>query len=118
MLGEEQPVILKLLEVPQAMNALNGVVMELEDLASPLVEKIVATDDPKEAFTGADIAIFVGAKPRGKGQERADVLKDNAKIFAEQGKVCLFLKSKFFLVFKYICKSRSFSISCWKSSKY
>jgi len=81
-----QPIILKLLEVPGAMKALEGVVMELEDLAMPLVEDIVATSDVEEAFKDCDIAFLVGAKPRTKGQERGDLLKDNAKIFAEQGK--------------------------------
>lgn len=86
MLGKDQPVILHLLELPQAMNALNGVVMEVKDCAFPLVRGIVATDKVEEAFAGADFALLVGARPRGKGMERGDLLKANAEIFSVQGK--------------------------------
>jgi len=86
MLGPDQPVILQLLELPPAMKALEGVAMELNDCAFPLLKGIVQTDDPKKGFEGSDFALLVGAKPRGKGMERADLLKDNGKIFAEQGK--------------------------------
>lgn len=86
MLGPEQPVQLQLLELPQAMKALQGVVMELHDCAFPLLHSIVATDDPKKAFEGADVALLVGAKPRTKGMERNDLLRDNAAIFSVQGK--------------------------------
>jgi len=86
MLGPDQPVILQLLELAPAMNALKGVAMELEDCAFPLLRGIVQTSDVKKAFEGSDYALLVGAKPRGKGMERADLLKENAKIFAEQGK--------------------------------
>lgn len=86
MLGPEQPVILQLLEIPPAMDALKGVVMEINDCAFPLVRDIVATDRPEEAFEDADIALLVGAKPRGKGMERSDLLQANAEIFSVQGK--------------------------------
>lgn len=86
MLGKDQPVILHLLELPQAMNALKGVVMEVKDCAFPLVRGVVATDKVEEAFNGADFALLVGAKPRGKGMERGDLLKANAEIFSVQGK--------------------------------
>ncbi len=71
MLGPEQPVILQLLELPGAQKALQGVVMELQDCAFPLVQGIVATDDVKKAFEGTDIAMLVGAKPRTKGSNRS-----------------------------------------------
>jgi malate dehydrogenase len=86
MLGKDQPVILQLLEIPPAMGALNGVVMELEDCAFPLVAGIIATDDPNVAFQGTDFAVLVGARPRGPGMERSDLLKANAAIFSVQGK--------------------------------
>jgi len=87
MFGPEQPVILQLLEVPveKAMNALEGVAMELDDCAFPLLKGMVLTDDPKIAFGGANWCLLVGAKPRGPGMERADLLKDNGKIFTSQG---------------------------------
>jgi malate dehydrogenase len=87
MLGEDQPIILKLLEIPQMMKSLEGVVMELNDGAYPLLHKVVATSDPYEAFRDSNYILLVGSKPRGKGQERSDVLMENAKIFSEQGKV-------------------------------
>jgi len=80
------PVSLHLLELPGAMKALEGVVMELNDCAFPLLKSVVATDNVQKAFEGVDYALLVGAKPRGKGMERGDLLKENAKIFAEQGK--------------------------------
>lgn len=86
MLGEDQPVILQLLEIPPAMNALNGVVMELNDCAFPLVAGIVSTDDPNEAFKETDYAFLVGSRPRGPGMERSDLLKANGAIFTVQGK--------------------------------
>ena len=86
MLGPDQPVILQLLEITPAMGALNGVVMELNDCAFPLVAGIVATDDPNVAFKDADFAILVGARPRGPGMERSDLLQANAAIFSVQGK--------------------------------
>jgi len=86
MLGNRQPVILHLLEIPAAMTALKGVVMELEDCAFPLLRGVVATDDPNKAFENIDYALLIGAKPRGKGMERNDLLKDNAALFATQGK--------------------------------
>ncbi|MCE8024331.1 malate dehydrogenase [Billgrantia aerodenitrificans] len=86
MLGPDQPVILQLLEIPQAMDALNGVVMEVNDCAFPLVQDIVATDDPNVAFKNADFALLVGARPRGPGMERKDLLEANAAIFSVQGK--------------------------------
>jgi len=85
MFGPKTPVILHLLELPQALKSLTGVVMELEDCAFPLVRGIVATDNPEKAFEGVDYALLVGAKPRGPGMERKDLLKENAKIFRDQG---------------------------------
>ena len=86
MLGPDQPVILQLLEIPPAMGALEGVVMEQNDCACPLVHGIVATDDPNVAFKDADYALLVGARPRGPGMERKDLLQANAQIFSVQGK--------------------------------
>ncbi len=86
MLGKDQPVILQLLEIPPAMDALNGVVMELNDCAFPLVQEIIASDDPNVAFKDADFALLVGARPRGPGMERKDLLEANAAIFSVQGK--------------------------------
>ena len=85
MLGPDQPVILQLLELPPAMGALKGVVMELEDCAFPLVTDIIATDDPNEAFAGVHYALLVGSRPRGPGMERKDLLEANAQIFSVQG---------------------------------
>jgi len=86
MLGNDQPVILHLLEIPPAMQAVQGVVMELEDCAFPLLQGIVATDDANVAFKDADYALLVGAMPRGPGMERSDLLQKNAEIFSVQGK--------------------------------
>jgi malate dehydrogenase len=86
MLGKDQPVVLQLLEIPQALGALAGVVMELEDCAFPLLAGIVTSDDPKVAFRDADYALLVGARPRSKGMERKDLLEANAAIFTVQGK--------------------------------
>ena len=86
MLGKDQPVILQLLEIPPAMDALTGVVMELEDCAFPSLDSIVKTDDPDIAFGDADFALLVGARPRGPGMERKDLLEANAQIFSVQGK--------------------------------
>ena len=87
MFGPDQPVVLQLLEVPveKAMKALEGVAMELDDCAFPLLQGMVLTDDPKVAFGDANWCLLVGAKPRGPGMERADLLKDNGKIFTSQG---------------------------------
>jgi malate dehydrogenase len=86
LLGPNQPVILQLLELTPALGALKGVQMELEDCAFPTLQGVVATDQAGEAFRDTDYALLVGAKPRGPGMERADLLKDNAKIFTAQGK--------------------------------
>ena len=86
MLGSDQPVILQLLEIPPALPALNGVVMELEDCAFSTLADIVATDDPDVAFAYSDYALLVGARPRGPGMERKDLLEANAAIFSVQGK--------------------------------
>ena len=86
LLGPDQPVILQLLEIPPAMNALKGVVMELQDCAFPLLSGMVPTDDPNVAFKDADYAFLVGARPRSAGMERSDLLKVNAEIFSVQGK--------------------------------
>ncbi len=86
MLGVDQPVALHILEIPQALDALKGVVMELQDCAFPLLEEVVIGSDPHKVFKGVDLALLVGAKPRGPGMERKDLLEGNAKIFVEQGK--------------------------------
>lgn len=86
MLGKDQPVILQLLEITPALEALRGVVMEIEDCAFPLVHDIVQTDDPNVAFKDADYCLLVGARPRGPGMERKDLLEANAAIFSVQGK--------------------------------
>jgi len=86
MLGADQPVILQLLEVTPAMKALQGVVMELDDCAFPLVAGIETSDDPNVAFKNAQYALLVGARPRGPGMERADLLAANGGIFKVQGK--------------------------------
>ena len=86
LLGPDQPVILQLLEIPPALKALQGVVMELEDCAFPLLAGVIATDQADTAFGDAQYALLVGAKPRGPGMERKDLLLGNAKIFSAQGK--------------------------------
>ena len=86
MLGADQPVSLHLLEITPALGALEGVVMELRDAAFPLLHDIVATDKPDEAFKDVDYALLVGARPRGPGMERKDLLEANAQIFSVQGK--------------------------------
>ena len=86
MLGKDQPVILQLLEITPALNALKGVVMELDDCAFPLLAGVVQSDDPKVAFKDVDIALLVGARPRSKGMERKDLLEANGAIFTTQGK--------------------------------
>ena len=86
MLGEDQPVILQMLDIAPAMDALDGVKMELEDCAFPLLEGIVCTDDPDVGFKDCDYALLVGARPRGPGMERKDLLEANAAIFSVQGK--------------------------------
>ena len=86
MLGPDQPVIFQLLEIPPALPALRGVVMELDDCAYPLVHDFVVTADANEAFRDADFALLVGARPRGKGMERGDLLAENGRIFGPQGR--------------------------------
>ena len=85
MLGLDQPVILQLLEITPALEALKGTVMEIEDCAFPLVQSITQSDDPKIAFKDADYCLLVGARPRGSGMERKDLLEANAQIFSAQG---------------------------------
>jgi malate dehydrogenase len=85
MLGPDQPVILQLLEITPALDALRGVVMELEDCAFPLLAGIVQTDEPGEAFEGVNYALLVGSRPRSKGMERKDLLEANGTIFTVQG---------------------------------
>lgn len=87
MLGEDQPVILQLLEITPALKVLEAVKMELNDCAFPLLEDVICTDDASVAFSQADYCLMVGAKPRGPGMERADLLKDNGKIFSTLGKI-------------------------------
>ena len=86
LLGPDQPVILQLLEIPPALPALEGVVMELDDCAFPTLAGVVATDQAETAFADADYALLVGARPRGPGMERKDLLEANAAIFSAQGK--------------------------------
>jgi malate dehydrogenase len=85
MLGKDQPVILQMLELPAAQKALKGVMMELEDCAFPTLAGMVGTDDPNVAFKDADVVLLVGARPRGPGMERKDLLTENGKIFIVQG---------------------------------
>jgi malate dehydrogenase len=86
MLGNDQPIILQLLDITPAMDALQGVKMELDDCAFPLLQDVICTDDPNVAFKDADYALLVGARPRGPGMERKDLLEANAAIFSVQGK--------------------------------
>jgi malate dehydrogenase len=86
MLGADQPINLHLLEITPALPALQGVVMELNDCAFPTLNQLVASDDPKIAFKDCDVALLVGARPRGPGMERKDLLLANAQIFSAQGK--------------------------------
>ncbi|MDR1424710.1 MAG: malate dehydrogenase [Azoarcus sp.] len=85
MLGKDQPVILQLLDLPQAQKAVRGVIMELDDCAFPLLAGVEASDNPDVAFKDAKVALLVGARPRGPGMERKDLLTENAKIFTVQG---------------------------------
>jgi malate dehydrogenase len=86
LLGADQPIILHLLEITPALPALEGVVMELNDCAAPLLHRVIMTDDPKVAFRNVDYAFLVGARPRGPGMERKDLLQVNAEIFSTQGR--------------------------------
>ena len=86
MFGLQTKVSLQLLEIPPALKALGGVAMELQDCAFPLLDNVVVTSNPDEAFSGANLCLLVGSKPRGPGMERSDLLKDNGKIFVGQGK--------------------------------
>ena len=86
MLGNDQPVILQLLEITPALDAVKGVVMELDDCAFPLLQEVVYTDDANVAFKDTDYALLVGSRPRGPGMERKDLLEANAAIFSVQGK--------------------------------
>ncbi len=85
-LGREQPIILQLLDLPQAQQMLRGVMMELEDCAFPLLQQVIITDDPKVAFKDTEIALLIGARPRSKGMERKDLIEANGAIFSAQGK--------------------------------
>jgi len=87
MLGREQPIILQLLDLPQAQGMLNGVRMELEDCAFPLLQQVIITDDPRVAFRDTEIALLIGARPRSKGMERKDLIEANGAIFSAQGKL-------------------------------
>jgi len=86
MLGKDQPVILQLLEITPALDALKGVIMEIEDCAFPLVQDMIASDDANVAFKDTDFALLVGSRPRGPGMERKDLIEANAAIFSVQGK--------------------------------
>ncbi len=85
MFGSDTKISLHLLEIPPALDALGGVAMELQDCAFPLLENVIVTSNPDEAFSGANLCLLVGSKPRGPGMERSDLLKDNGKIFVGQG---------------------------------
>ncbi len=85
MLGADQEVILQLVEIPGQMDALRGVAMELDDCAFPLLRDVELADDPRKGFAGAHVALLVGAKPRGKGMERGDLIRENGPIFVGQG---------------------------------
>jgi malate dehydrogenase len=87
MLGREQPIILQLLDLPQAQQMLRGVMMELEDCAFSLLQQVIITDDPKVAFRDTEIALLIGARPRSKGMERKDLIEANGAIFSAQGKL-------------------------------
>ncbi len=99
MLGIDQPIALHLLEVPEAQGALKGVMMELEDCAYPLLKEIHIGSDPYKIFENVNYALLIGAKPRGPGMERKDLLGDNGKIFIEQGKALNAAAAKDVLVF-------------------
>ncbi|MDP7444284.1 MAG: malate dehydrogenase [Candidatus Poseidoniia archaeon] len=86
MFGPEMRVSLQLLEIPPALDALKGVAMELQDCAFPLLDDVMVTSVPDEAFSGSNLCLLIGSKPRGPGMERSDLLKDNGKIFVGQGK--------------------------------
>ena len=86
MFGLNTKVSLQLLEIPPALDALKGVAMELQDCAFPLLDNVIVTSDPDEAFSGSSFCLLVGSKPRGPGMERSDLLQDNGKIFVGQGK--------------------------------
>ena len=85
LLGPNQPIILQMLEIPPAMGGLEGVAMELDDCAFPLLDSMVLSDDPNTAFDGAEVALLVGSRPRTKGMERQDLLEANGAIFTVQG---------------------------------
>ncbi|TNC99070.1 MAG: malate dehydrogenase [Gallionellaceae bacterium] len=87
MLGKEQPIIMQLLDIPAAQQALRGVAMELEDCVFPMLQQVIVTDDPRIAFRDTEVALLVGARPRGKGMERKDLLEANGAIFSEQGRI-------------------------------
>ncbi len=87
MLGREQPIILQLLDIPQAQQTLRGVAMELEDCVFPNLQQVITTDDPRVAFRDAEVVLLVGARPRSKGMERKDLLEANGAIFSEQGRI-------------------------------
>jgi malate dehydrogenase len=89
MLGNDQPVILQLLEITPALDAVKGVVMELDDCAFPLLQDVIYTDDANVAFKDTDYALLVGSRPRGPGMERKDLLEANAAIFSAQGKALI-----------------------------
>lgn len=120
MFGLHQPVELTLLELPVAESALKGVIMELNDCALPLVRNLRGVTDIKDGFTGCDVAILVGARPRGPGMERKDLLSANSKIFEVQGKAINSYASrncKVLPIFSFMFNSREHStgLRCRKS---
>jgi len=88
MLGKDQPVILHCVDLPNAVEKMKGVAMELSDCAFPLLQDLVVTDSLESGFKDIDYAMLVGARPRGPGMERKDLMSANAEIFSVQGKVC------------------------------
>lgn len=99
LLGKDEPIALHILEVPEALEALKGVVMELDDCAFPLLKEVVIGSDPKKVFAGVNIAILIGSKPRGPGMERKELLNDNGKIFIDQGKALSEVAAEDVLIF-------------------
>ena len=99
MLGKDQPIALHILEIPDALEALKGVVMELEDCAYPLLKEVVIGSDPRKVFAGVNLAVLIGSKPRGPGMERKELLAENGKIFIDQGKALNEVAAEDVLVF-------------------
>lgn len=113
--GADQPIALHILEVPAALDALKGVIMELQDCAFPLLREIVIGSDPLTVFQDVDYALLVGSKPRSPGMERSELLRDNGKIFVEQGKALHEVASKDVLV---LVVGNPCNTNCWIAMKH